>query len=419
MDAAIRRHGRRARVRIHAGKRARRARAEARAHARAACRSAVRGFDTSTGIPEQVFATGKNGDRRPSRGEPGRLRTSRRSHTASATCCACRCSSCGKWISQAPIESRPTGVLLSRQPREGDARCPQTTRTHSKRSPRRPAVAIEDARLYREAVEKGAYRRRASGWRPDPAALLPKARTRGSFYDASGRRSRAAPSAATSSSIIDLPDGSFGFALGDVSGKGAAGRAATADAQGCSPTQAFAPVEPATMMTRVKRGPARAGHREPLRDDLLCDSQSGWPSEKCTQRGSEPATAVQRSRRQKTGDGRHDRRAVPGCHLRAGRIAAQRRRSAGRLPSDGVSEALNPQGEIATSRGSGRWFHPNWLEPSDAVLQSLLESVRGFAQGRRQNDDVTALVVRYATPEAVVVSTRVSPSARRFARACR
>ena len=38
---------------------------------------------------------------------------------------------------------------------------------------------------------------------------------------------------------------------------------------------------------------------------------------------------------------------------------------------------------------------PNWLEPSNAVLQSLLESVRVFAHGAPQNDDVTALIVRY------------------------
>jgi len=38
---------------------------------------------------------------------------------------------------------------------------------------------------------------------------------------------------------------------------------------------------------------------------------------------------------------------------------------------------------------------PNWLEPSDAVLQTLFDSVRSFAQGAPQNDDVTALIVRY------------------------
>jgi sigma-B regulation protein RsbU (phosphoserine phosphatase) len=66
--------------------------------------------------------------------------------------------------------------------------------------------------------------------------------------------------------------------------------------------------------------------------------------------------------------------------------------------SDGVSEALNPAGEEYGDERLKSAIAPNWLEPSDAVLQSLLESVRGFAQGAPQNDDVTALVVRF-TPK--------------------
>jgi sigma-B regulation protein RsbU (phosphoserine phosphatase) len=63
--------------------------------------------------------------------------------------------------------------------------------------------------------------------------------------------------------------------------------------------------------------------------------------------------------------------------------------------SDGVSEAMNPSGEEYGEARAQNAIEPNWLEPSDAVLQSLLESVRAFAQGAPQNDDVTALIVRY------------------------
>jgi serine phosphatase RsbU (regulator of sigma subunit) len=66
--------------------------------------------------------------------------------------------------------------------------------------------------------------------------------------------------------------------------------------------------------------------------------------------------------------------------------------------SDGVSEALNGSGEEYGEARIQDAVAPNWLEPSDAVLQALLESVRGFAQGAPQNDDVTALIVRY-TPK--------------------
>ena len=66
--------------------------------------------------------------------------------------------------------------------------------------------------------------------------------------------------------------------------------------------------------------------------------------------------------------------------------------------SDGVSEALNPAGEEYGDERLENAIAPNWLEPSDAVLQTLLASVRGFAQGAPQNDDVTALIVRF-TPK--------------------
>ena len=63
--------------------------------------------------------------------------------------------------------------------------------------------------------------------------------------------------------------------------------------------------------------------------------------------------------------------------------------------SDGVTEALNAADEEYGEGRARSAIAPNWLEPSNAVLQALLESVRAFAQGAPQNDDVTALIVRY------------------------
>jgi sigma-B regulation protein RsbU (phosphoserine phosphatase) len=68
--------------------------------------------------------------------------------------------------------------------------------------------------------------------------------------------------------------------------------------------------------------------------------------------------------------------------------------------SDGVSEALNPKGDEYGEDRIRETLAPHWLEPSDAALQTLLNSVREFAQGAPQNDDVTALVVRYTPTRA-------------------
>ena len=66
--------------------------------------------------------------------------------------------------------------------------------------------------------------------------------------------------------------------------------------------------------------------------------------------------------------------------------------------SDGVSEALTPTGEEYGDPRIQSVISPSWLEPSDAVLQAVLRSVREFAQEAPQNDDVTALIVRYTPP---------------------
>ena len=63
--------------------------------------------------------------------------------------------------------------------------------------------------------------------------------------------------------------------------------------------------------------------------------------------------------------------------------------------SDGVSEALNDAGDEFGESRVNDTVDPNWLEPSDVVLQTLLQAVRSFAHGAPQNDDVTALIVRY------------------------
>jgi phosphoserine phosphatase RsbU/P len=65
--------------------------------------------------------------------------------------------------------------------------------------------------------------------------------------------------------------------------------------------------------------------------------------------------------------------------------------------SDGVSEALSASGE---EYGEGRILtvvqkHLG-LEPQK-LLEALFSDVREFARGAAQNDDITAMVLRYGT----------------------
>ena len=63
--------------------------------------------------------------------------------------------------------------------------------------------------------------------------------------------------------------------------------------------------------------------------------------------------------------------------------------------SDGVSEALSAAGEeFGEDRIRIAVAGPG-CESTEAALQTLLASVKQFAHGAVQNDDVTAMVVKY------------------------
>jgi sigma-B regulation protein RsbU (phosphoserine phosphatase) len=68
--------------------------------------------------------------------------------------------------------------------------------------------------------------------------------------------------------------------------------------------------------------------------------------------------------------------------------------------SDGVTEALNAEGqEFGDERLLGCIEHSRDQSPAD-LLDRLLSAVRQFASGAAQNDDVTAMVLRYGEPKA-------------------
>ena len=350
-------------------------------------------FDTSRKIPEQVFATGREmvvADLREGDLADAHLGTIALGirHVLCVPLLLVR------YVDQpgAPIESRSTGVLYL-DSREKGTLLSQTTRTALETLAAEAAVAIENARLYREAMEKGRIDEELRMASQIQQALLPKSRTRGSFYDASGTSIACRAIGGDFFEYIDLPDGSFGFALGDVSGKGPPAALLTAMLQGMFSTQAFAPVEPAVMLARVNLALLARGIENRFATIFFAILSPNGRLTYCNA-GQNPPLLFSASgvRKLETGG------TIVGLFPHASYEQEEVQLNAGDLLaiySDGVSEALNPAGEEYGEPRVQDTISPNWLEPSDAVLQSLLESVRGFAQGAPQNDDVTALVVRY------------------------
>ena len=350
-------------------------------------------FDTSRKIPEQVFATGRQmvvADLREGNLADAHMGTIALGirHVLCVPLLLVR------YVDQpgAPIESRSTGVLYL-DSREKGTLLSQTARTALETLAAEAAVAIENARLYREAIEKGRIDEELRMASQIQQALLPKSRTRGSFYDASGTSIACRAIGGDFFEYIDLPDGSFGFALGDVSGKGPPAALLTAMLQGMFSTQSFAPVEPAVMMTRVNRALLARGIESRFATMFFAILSPDGRLMYCNA-GQNPPLLFSASgvRKLETGG------MIVGLFPHASYEQEEVQLNAGDLLaiySDGVSEALNPAGDEYGEPRVQDTISPNWLEPSDAVLQSLLRSVRGFAQGTPQNDDVTALIVRF------------------------
>jgi serine phosphatase RsbU (regulator of sigma subunit) len=353
-------------------------------------------FDTSRKIPEQVFATGKElviADLPEGNLADAHLATI--AHGIRHVLCVPLL--LVRYVDQpgAPIESRPTGVLYL-DSREKGTLLSQATREALETLAAEAAVAIENAQLYRESVEKRRIDDELRIASQIQQALLPRSRTRGSFYDASGTSIACRAIGGDFFEYIDLPDGSFGFALGDVSGKGPPAALLTAMLQGMFSTQAFAPVEPAEMLTRVNRALLARGIESRFATIFYAILRADGRLTYCNA-GQNPPLLFSASgvRKLETGG------MIVGLFPYASYQQEDVQLAAGdalAIFSDGVSEALNGSGEEYGEARIQDAVAPNWLEPSDAVLQALLESVRGFAQGAPQNDDVTALIVRY-TPK--------------------
>ena len=353
-------------------------------------------FDASRKIPEQVFATGKEA---MIRDLPDEDLAEKHYETIARGIRNVLCVPLllVRYVDQpgAPIESRPTGVLYL-DSRERGTLVSQATREALETLAAEAAVAIENARLYREAVEKRRIDNELQIASQIQQALLPRSRTRGTFYEASGTSIACRAIGGDFFEYIDLPDGSFGFALGDVSGKGPPAALLTAMLQGMFSTQAFAPVEPAEMMTRVNGALLARAIESRFATIFFAILRADGRLTYCNAGQNPPLLfSASGTRKLETGG------MIVGLFPQASYQQEDIQLAAGdslAIFSDGVSEALNGNGEEYGEARIQEAVAPNWLEPSDVVLQALLESVRAFAQGAPQNDDVTALIVRY-TPK--------------------
>ena len=203
------------------------------------------------------------------------------------------------------LDSREKGALLSRAARAAL----ETLATEA-------AVAIENARLYRETLEKARMEQEMRIAAEIQQALLPEPQPQGR---ASSRRSaQSVPCRAIGGDFfdyVDLPDGGFGFAVGDVAGKGAPAALLTAVLQGVFSAQASSGSSPAETLSKVNLALIRRAIESRFATGLYAIVRAGRRAD-LLQRRPQPADGLHQDGRQAPREGRADPRALRARHLR-------------------------------------------------------------------------------------------------------
>src|SRR5262245_27713526 len=261
------------------------------------------------------------------------------------------------------------------------------------------AVAIENARLYRETMEKARMEQEMRIAAEIQQALLPKAGHSGTFF-------RTAASSLPCRSIggdfydyVDLPTGAFGFALGDVAGKGPPAALLSAMMQGIFAAQAAASDTPRQTIARVNLALYKRGIESRFVTLMYGTLDPDGRLTYCNA-GHNPPLIIGG-----TGSKGVRRLEVGGPIVGLFETATFDEETVTMAPgdtlivfSDGVSEAMSASGEeYGESRIVAVAEKQAGAAPAE-LLQALFADVRAFARGAAQSDDITAMVLRYQPP---------------------
>jgi len=256
------------------------------------------------------------------------------------------------------------------------------------------AIAIESARLYAEEAEKGRIERDLRVAAEIQRALLAEPAYKGSYCDLAAVSVPCRTVGGDFYDYLELTGGAFAFALGDVAGKGPPAALQAAAVQ--TNFAALAPVSenPASAMAKINvallRRAVEARFATMFYGTLEADGKLNYSNA-----GQEPPILVQSG-------GRISKLDIGGPVLGLLGYASY---ELGSLTlehgdvvvvcSDGVTEARNVAGEeyggerLVEALGRCHGMKP------DAVMDTLMASVRTFVGSAPQADDITTLVIRF------------------------
>ena len=290
-------------------------------------------------------------------------------------------------------EDRRIGVLYLDSRTKGTLLAPETGATLDALAAE-AAVAIDNARLYRAAVEKARLDQEMATAAQIQQALLPTRSRTGPFFDAVAEMLPCRSIGGDFFEYIDLPDGRFGFALGDVSGKGPPAALLGALTQGSLAAQTAVAAGPADVLSRLNSALVRRAIAARFVTLFYAQLDPDGTLTFCNGGHNPPFLVDGRGevRRLETGglpmglfDGlpflEESVRMEPGDFLV--------------LFSDGVSEAFDPDDAEFEDARILESIAGAPSREAPAQLAHLLSNVKKFTAGAPQSDDVTVLVVAY------------------------
>ena len=149
-------------------------------------------------------------------------------------------------------EIKAIGVLYLDSREKGNLLAPHT-RTALDTLATEAGMAIENARLYRETLEKTRIEHELKIAAEIQRALLPEGTHNGSFYEASGTSVQARTIGGDFFDLLEMSDGKFAFLVGDVAGKGPAAALLTSKILGIFSAFVSSGADPAETITQMNR----------------------------------------------------------------------------------------------------------------------------------------------------------------------
>jgi len=280
------------------------------------------------------------------------------------------------------LDSRERGAL-------GSASAKQALETLSAEA----AIAIENARLYREALDNAKFEQELKVAAGIQQALLPAAARHGRFFTTAGASIACRAVGGDFFDYVDLPSGGFGFILGDVAGKGSPAALLASAALGMFSAEAAYQTSAAGLITRLNQGLFRRAIDSRFLTTFYGMLGADGQLTSCNAGHNPPfVVSATGSRRLEAG----------GLVLGLFESAAFAEETVTLQPgdllvtfSDGVTEALNTAGDEFTDDRLLASISAHRSGTPQSIVDGVLADLRAFTGDATQSDDITLVIVQY------------------------